>query len=89
MGTTANKPTPVADVQVVMIGGRLYVAGGQLESGAISDQFEAYNPDQDEWQALPKLLGAAQPICGSGGGRQDLSLRRLGWHGLPRRGLDV
>jgi len=51
----ASKPTPVADIQVVPIGGKLYVAGGQLESGAISDQLEVYNPDQDEWQALAKL----------------------------------
>ncbi|MCG8348019.1 MAG: LuxR C-terminal-related transcriptional regulator [Chloroflexales bacterium] len=49
------KPTPVTDIQAVVIGGKIYVAGGELASGAISTKFEAYEPDQDRWTALPDL----------------------------------
>jgi DNA-binding CsgD family transcriptional regulator len=49
------KPTAVTDIQAVVIGGKIYVAGGELASGEISAQFEAYEPDQDRWTALPEL----------------------------------
>jgi DNA-binding CsgD family transcriptional regulator len=49
------KPTPVADARAVLIGGKIYVAGGRLESGAATDVFEVYDPQQDRWEALPSL----------------------------------
>lgn len=53
--TLTAHPTPVTDIQAVAIGGKIYVAGGQLASGEISDQFMVYDPDLDQWRALAPL----------------------------------
>ncbi len=49
------KPTPVADMQAVVIGSKFYVAGGRLESGAVTNVLEVYNPEIDQWQSLVSL----------------------------------
>jgi len=49
------KPTPVSDVQGVVIGNRIYVPGGRLGSGAATDVFEAYDPQHDRWTKLKPL----------------------------------
>ncbi|MEM8535540.1 MAG: kelch repeat-containing protein [Chloroflexota bacterium] len=51
----AAKPTPVSDVHAVVLGNRIYVPGGQLEDGTISNIFEAYNPQSDTWMTLASL----------------------------------
>jgi DNA-binding CsgD family transcriptional regulator len=51
----SSKPTPVSDVQVEAIGGKLYVAGGELESGDVSDVFEVYDPSLDKWDRLEDM----------------------------------
>jgi hypothetical protein len=51
----AALPVAVADVQPVEIGGEIYVAGGRLASGAISDRFWLYDPSLDQWKELPPL----------------------------------
>jgi DNA-binding CsgD family transcriptional regulator len=51
----AALPVAVADIQAVEIGGDIYVAGGRLDSGAISDQFLLYDPARDQWEELPPL----------------------------------
>lgn len=59
--TLASKPLPVADVQAAVIGGRVYVPGGRLASGAVSNVLEAYNPRADRWEqlrAMPVALSA-------------------------------
>ncbi|MCS6839955.1 MAG: kelch repeat-containing protein [Roseiflexaceae bacterium] len=53
----SNKPTAVTDVQAVVVGDRLYVPGGRLASGAISDSLEAYEPRRDRWITLASLPG--------------------------------
>jgi DNA-binding CsgD family transcriptional regulator len=53
--TLTPKPTPVTNIQSVVIEGQLYVAGGQLASGAISQQFESYNFLTERWQQLAPL----------------------------------
>lgn len=51
----ASKPTPVTDIQAVAIGGVLYVPGGELATGAISDELAAYDVVRDRWLTLSPL----------------------------------
>lgn len=53
----SSKPTAVTDVQSIVVGDRLYVPGGRLASGAISDRMEAYEPRRDRWITLASLPG--------------------------------
>ena len=39
-----NKPTPVTDITAVVIGGQLYLPGGRLATGGVTDILEAYDP---------------------------------------------
>jgi DNA-binding CsgD family transcriptional regulator len=53
----SNKPTAVADVHAVVLGGRIYVPGGRLSADSvnISRAFERYDPRTETWEALPPL----------------------------------
>ncbi len=51
----SDKPTPVADVAAVVIGGKVYVPGGRLLSGEMSPALEVYDPLQDAWESGAKL----------------------------------
>jgi DNA-binding CsgD family transcriptional regulator len=53
----STKPTAVADVRAVVIGGLLYVPGGRLGTNdrQITDAFERYDPVSEEWESLPSL----------------------------------
>jgi DNA-binding CsgD family transcriptional regulator len=57
----APKPLAVADAGAAAIGGLIYVPGGRLASGALSDQLEVYDPGQDRWETR-----AAMPVALSG-----------------------
>jgi len=57
----ASKPTAVKDVGAVVIGGKIYVPGGQLASGKTTDILEIYNPRDDSWsrgESLPEAVSA-------------------------------
>lgn len=57
----SHKPTPVTDVSAVVIGGKIYLPGGRLASGTLSDALEVYDPVQDRWErgaSLPRPLSA-------------------------------
>ncbi|MEA3326902.1 MAG: LuxR C-terminal-related transcriptional regulator [Chloroflexota bacterium] len=54
------KPTPVSDVQGVLIGEKIYVPGGRLANGQPTDILEIYNPREDVW-GMGALL--PRPIC--------------------------
>jgi len=57
----AAKPTPAADVSAAVIGGRIYVPGGRLAGGAVTDLLEVYDPRGDAWEQrapLPVALSA-------------------------------
>jgi DNA-binding CsgD family transcriptional regulator len=57
----APKPTAVTDVEAGMIGGKIYVPGGRLQNGEITDILEIYDPGRDEWStaaSLPEKLSA-------------------------------
>lgn len=59
--TVASKPTAVADVGAALVGGRIYVPGGRLASGAATNVLEAYDPRADRWESrapLPITLSA-------------------------------
>ena len=53
----SSKPTPVADVHAVVLGGRIYVPGGRLSADPpnISRVFERYDPRTETWETLPPL----------------------------------
>jgi DNA-binding CsgD family transcriptional regulator/N-acetylneuraminic acid mutarotase len=54
-----RKPTPVKFIQGVVIGGKIYIPGGELASGEVSDVFEVYNLRTDTWEVgvnLPRGL---------------------------------
>jgi DNA-binding CsgD family transcriptional regulator len=51
----ANKPTAVSDIQAAVIGNKLFVPGGQLAAGMVTDHFEAYDPQLDRWTTLKPL----------------------------------
>jgi N-acetylneuraminic acid mutarotase len=59
--TLAPKPAAVADVGAAAIGGLIYVPGGRLSTGEVSDGLEVYDPAQDRWE--PR---AAMPVGLSG-----------------------
>lgn len=49
------KPTAVTDVQAAVIGNKIYVPGGRLQSGGVSDRLEVYDPQRELWAALSPL----------------------------------
>ena len=56
-----GKPTAVADVAAVLMGGEIYVPGGRTLSGGLTAVVEAYNPETETWEArapLPVALSA-------------------------------
>ncbi len=53
----APKPVPVADVHAGVIGGRIYIPGGRLGTGEITDILEIYDPRQNTWST-----GATLPV---------------------------
>jgi len=46
----ADKPTSVDDVSAAVAGGEIYVPGGRLVSGQVTDVLEIYDPRQDKWR---------------------------------------
>lgn len=57
----APKPTAVSEVSAAAIRGRLYVPGGRLASGDVTNAVEVYDPSTNMWEsraALPMGLSA-------------------------------
>lgn len=44
------KPLAVADICAGVIGGKIYVPGGRLEDGSITDLMEVYDPRTNSWE---------------------------------------
>lgn len=56
-----NKPTAVRDIQAVVLGGKIFVPGGLIAEGQVSDVLEIFDPQSEEWstgQALPEPRSA-------------------------------
>lgn len=47
----AGKPTPVKDASAVVIGGKIYVPGGELEDGSITNKLEIFDPIEGQWES--------------------------------------
>ena len=54
----ADKPTPVMDVQAVVLGERIFVPGGTAASGKSVSVLEAYSPRLNRWDALTPMPAA-------------------------------
>ena len=52
---------PVSDISATVIGGRVYIPGGRLSSGAVTDILESYDPSLDIWERRAPL-----PVAMSG-----------------------
>jgi DNA-binding CsgD family transcriptional regulator/N-acetylneuraminic acid mutarotase len=55
-----SKPTPVGDVEAAVIGGKIYLPGGQLANGEATAILEIYDIGQDQW-----VSGAPMPVASS------------------------
>jgi DNA-binding CsgD family transcriptional regulator/N-acetylneuraminic acid mutarotase len=53
--TLTAKPQPVADIQAVLLGEKIYVPGGRLANGQPTNLLEVYNPRQDAWERKADL----------------------------------
>ncbi len=53
--SSTPKPTAVADVQAAVIGGKIFVPGGRLPSGEVTDVLEIYNLREDTWETGARL----------------------------------
>ncbi len=54
----AAKPTPVDDARMVVLGERIYVPGGRLANGSMSNTVEVYDPRNDRWERAAPLPAA-------------------------------
>jgi len=57
----SDKPTPVTDVEGIIIGEKIYIPGGRLAIGAPTNILEIYDPRADIWEtgaSLPKSISA-------------------------------
>jgi len=52
-----DKTTPVADINAIVIGGKIFVPGGRLSDGTVTDVLEIYDPRQDRWEQGTRLPG--------------------------------
>lgn len=57
----AAKPTPVMDVTAALLGGLIYIPGGKLSSGEMTNSVEAYDPTSNTWENRATL-----PVAESG-----------------------
>ncbi len=53
--TLTPKPIPVQDVHAGVIGGRIYIPGGQMVDGRMTAALEVYDPGSDSWYLGPDL----------------------------------
>jgi DNA-binding CsgD family transcriptional regulator/N-acetylneuraminic acid mutarotase len=61
--TLKSKPVPVSDINAAVIGGRIYIPGGRLASGSMTNILETYDPSRNLWEKLASLPVA---LCGYG-----------------------
>lgn len=53
--SSTPKPVPVANAMAVVIGGKIYVPGGETAPGEVTDICEVYDPAQDQWASCQPL----------------------------------
>ncbi len=50
-----DKPTAVTDVSAVLLGEKIFIPGGELPGGEITDVLEVYDPRRDSWEKMASL----------------------------------
>jgi DNA-binding CsgD family transcriptional regulator len=59
--SVADKPTPVYEAEAAVVGGKLYVPGGRMQDGRVTDILEIFDPGNDTWvqgEKLPHVVSA-------------------------------
>ncbi len=56
--TLASKPGPVTDIEAAVAGGLIYVPGGRLASGAITNTLAVYDPEANLWSQRSPIPAA-------------------------------
>ena len=51
----SRKPTPVKNIQAVEINDAIYIPGGELSTGQVTDQLERYRPRENTWEAMAPM----------------------------------
>ena len=74
----ASKPTPVTDIGAAVVGGKIYVPGGRLASGAVSDILEIFDPHSGAWEEGASLPAGAERLCFGGFRGSLVPVWRLG-----------
>ena len=67
--TMTAKPTAVRDISAAVVGGKIYIPGGQRNDGTVVKTLEIYDPELDHWtqgEDLPKALSAYAIIAYEG-----------------------
>ena len=59
----SSKTVPVTDISAAVIGGKMYIPGGRLENGSVTDLLEIYDPRSDSWTSAERLPEA---LCAYG-----------------------
>jgi DNA-binding CsgD family transcriptional regulator/N-acetylneuraminic acid mutarotase len=54
----ASKTTPVSDISAGVLRGVIYIPGGRLDSGKVTDVLEIYDPIHDAWK-----IGKSMPVA--------------------------
>lgn len=50
-----DKPTPVTEIHASVVGGKIFVPGGKLASGDVTDRLEVFDPEKGEWEVRSPL----------------------------------
>jgi DNA-binding CsgD family transcriptional regulator len=53
--TLKPKPVAVSEINAVVLGGKIYVPGGRMNTGEITNLFEVYDPAKNDWEAHASL----------------------------------
>lgn len=53
--TLAEKPTAVSDISAAVLGGKLFVPGGQQADGSLSASLEVFDPRANRWETKKNL----------------------------------
>jgi DNA-binding CsgD family transcriptional regulator len=55
--TLPEKPTAVTEAQAAVLGGKIYVPGGRMADGTVTDLLEVFDPLTNRWEIGPSLPG--------------------------------
>jgi DNA-binding CsgD family transcriptional regulator len=50
-----DKPTPVSEIQAGVVGGKIFIPGGKLASGEVTNLLEVFDPEKGVWEVRAPL----------------------------------